>query len=66
MQKIAAYKIEDGRVFEDEVQAMQAENEIIQKSNLEKLVETYGWNGMDRDEVVSMLLDHRKEFKKNL
>jgi hypothetical protein len=62
MNEVTAYKTASGLLTTDKAAAECDEREFLFKKKVEELVEEHGWNGMNKDDIVDFIIDHKKEI----
>jgi hypothetical protein len=62
VEKITAWRTEDGKLYDNEEEAKYAEEGLSVAKRIRELLEFYGWRGMTLDEIAKMLIDNRAEF----
>ena len=60
--KTEAYETRDGKVFTSFIVAKAHEEDLIRQEQVESFVHTYGWNGMDKRNIIDMIVEHEAEL----
>jgi len=66
MKKIEVYETANGIITRDKKEAHEIEKAYLRKKALEDLIEDLGYNHMDKDDIVDMILENFDRFKKVL
>lgn len=59
---VKAHKTADGKLFEDQQQAIDHARELKMRAMIRKEVEQDLWNGMDKDDVVEFIFAHLQQL----
>jgi hypothetical protein len=60
--EIKAYKASDDKIFEDEQEAKKYDSSLILRDKIEKFVDGYGHDGMDKRYIEEMIIDNKDEL----
>lgn len=66
MQKISAFKTEDGKIFENELDAKNHEVDIVVKEGLRRFCEEYFYSGVGEETILNIMFEYRDELMKIL
>lgn len=62
MKEVTAYRDEAGGLHETEEACVGADRKIRLRRRIGELLDQYGWNGMDKDSIRDLIMEHADDL----